>query len=139
MFGLTDKVQPYLDIIRTMNPCKDGVKWINQFGDITCQDFFITNLNDPKFRVGWAMWQWGKTNSLIDTDLRKLLLRKIAKYPRYAAQLYITADNLTVPERNLLLRSFHSKVRADKKCLYPQIEKELREKIVMPKFRRRMK
>jgi len=88
-----------------------------------------------EFEYIWALWAFTTLSRAMDRQIRLVFVDFIARDPRQAAELYISHDDLTVEERNLLLHRFHSNVTKTDPIL-PEIEDELRKKKVIPAFRK---
>jgi len=73
---------------------------------------------------------------VLEGALIEMFIHKIATKPRQAALCYTHNQHLTPQEQKILMKSFHSKYRADKKIVLPTIEYGLDNDIVIPKFKK---
>lgn len=130
---LTDTI---LSTIKKYSPCTEGIDWLSTFVGKTWGDVVAAFSTDEQWQNAWGIWFISLLHTKMDPELRAMVLDFIGNEPREAAQLYIDMDWLTVDERNILLKKFHSKVKnGPTNPVLPTIEQELKEKKMVPAFR----
>lgn len=137
MFKPTDSFSEYREYVISKNACQEGVDWMASLPSdlVTCDQVFNYMFESEEVEAGWCAWLLELTGDVIDESLRDIYINKIAQSPRDAAQQYIADPNLTVNQRNTLLRSFHGLLRDDAEHILPTIEEEIKTKKIVPQFR----